>query len=221
MRFKAPQVFETCASAIPPPRLTASIISKFKVKYEANMNATDLKNGAAFLHFGKPYQVMKYNLIKLGRGSAYVKITARNLESGSNEEISYQSNASVTEADTYKRKLQYLYKDPVNAVFMDGQTFEQVEIPLKILGDQILFIKEGSETSVLFWGEKALSVEIPPKVTLTIAQTDPGVKGNSASNIYKSAVLENGLKVKVPLFIKAGEKIRVDTRTGEYIERAR
>ena len=127
----------------------------------------------------------------------------------------------MEEANTYKSKLQYLYKDQVNAVFMDLRSFEQVEIPLKVLGDQILFVKEGAESTVLFWDQTALSVEIPPKVVLTIAQTDPGVKGNSASNIYKSAVLENGLKVKVPLFIKAGEKIRVDSRTSEYIERAK
>ena len=185
------------------------------------MNATDLKNGTTFLHYDKPYQVLKYNLIKLGRGSAYVKLTAKNMESGSTEEISYQSNASVEEANTYKRKLQYLYKDGVNAYFMDPANFEQIEIPLKVLGDQTLFIKEEAEATVLFWDERPLSVEIPPKVALTVTQTDPGVKGNSASNIYKSAVLENGLKIKVPLFIKEGEKIRVDTRTGEYIERQR
>ena len=185
------------------------------------MNATDLKNGVTFLHYGKPYQVVKYNLIKLGRGSAYVKLTAKNMENGATEEISYQSNANVEDANTYKRKLQYLYKDAADAYFMDPASFEQVEIPLKVLGDQILFVKEGAESTVLFWDEKALSVEIPPKVTLTITQTDPGVKGNSASNIYKSAILENGLKIKVPLFIKAGEKVKVDTRTSEYIERAK
>jgi elongation factor P len=185
------------------------------------MNVTELKNGTAFLHYGKPYQVVKYNLIKLGRGSAYVKITAKNLESGSTEEVSYQSNASVEEADTQKRRLQYLYKDSATAFFMDPRTFEQVEIPLSVLGDQICYIKEGAETTVLFWNDKALSVEIPPKVVLTVSQTDPGVKGNSATNIYKPAVLENGLKVKVPLFINSGEKIRIDTRNGDYIERAK
>lgn len=185
------------------------------------MNATDLKNGITFLHYGKPYQVLKYNLIKLGRGSAYVKLTAKNMENGVTEEISYQSNATVEDANTFKRKLQYLYKDGANAYFMDPKNFDQVEIPLKVLGDAILFVKEGSEATVLFWDEKALSIEIPPKVELTVQETDPGVKGNSASNIYKSAILENGLKVKVPLFISKGEKIRVDTRTWEYLERAK
>lgn len=185
------------------------------------MNTTDLKGGATFLHYGKPYQVVKYNLIKMGRGSAYVKITAKNMESGGTEEISYQSNASVEEANTGKRKLQYLYKDALTAYFMDPKSFEQIEIPIKVLGEQMLFVKEGAETTVLFWDDKALSIDIPPKVVLTVKETDPGVKGNSASNFLKSATLENGLKVKVPLFINAGEKIRVDTRTWDYIERAK
>ena len=184
------------------------------------INATDLKNGIAFLHYDKPYQVIKYNLIKLGRGSAYVKITARNLETGGLEEISYQSNAAVDEVNTYKKKLQYLYKDPSSIVFMDPKTYEQVEIPVSVLDGQEVFLKEGDSVDVLFWDEKALSVELPPKVVLAVTQTDPGVKGNSATNIYKPATLENGLKIKVPLFIKVGEKIRVDTRTKEYIERA-
>jgi elongation factor P len=185
------------------------------------IKATDLKNGVAFMHFDKPYQVVKYTLIKMGRGGAVVKINARNLVSGSNEEISYSSNNSVEEADTYKKTLQYLYKDGVSAYFMDPGSYEQIEIPLAVLGDQIYFVKDGDNVSVFFWGDKALSVELPPKITLSVSQTDPGVKGNSATNIYKPAILENGLKLKVPLFVNVGDKIRVDTRTGEYIERAK
>ena len=185
------------------------------------INVTDLKGGVAFLHYGKPYQVVKYNLIKLGRGSATVRVTARNLETGGTEEIAYQSNTNVEEANTDKRKLQYLYKDASMAYFMDSVSFEQIEIPLAVLGDQIAYIKDGDNVSVLFWEDKALSVDLPPKVVLKVIETDPGVKGNSASNIYKPAVLENGLKTKVPLFIGTGESIRVDTRTGEYIERAK
>jgi len=185
------------------------------------INATELKNGVAFLHYGKPYQVVKYSLIKMGRGGAIVKVNARNLENGSIVEISYSSNNSVDEANTQKKSLQYLYKDTTTAYFMDPTSFEQIEIPLEVLGNQISYIREGENVSVFFWENKALSVELPPKVTLKVVETDPGVKGNSASNIYKSAVLENGLKTKVPLFIDQGENIRIDTRTGEYIERAK
>ena len=150
-----------------------------------------------------------------------VKVLARNLESGSIEEKGFSSNISVEEVLTSKRTLQYLYKDASNAVFMDPKSFEQMEIPLSILGDAVSYVKEGENVNVLFWESKALSVEVPPKITLEVTECDPGVRGNSATNLYKPAVLENGLKTKVPLFINAGEKIRVDTRTGEYIERAK
>lgn len=156
-----------------------------------------------------------------------VKVLARNLETGGIEEISYSSNVTVEDVNTQKRQLQYLYKDASNAVFMDPKSYEQVEIPLKILGDSVVFLKEGESVTILFWdpstgsGPSALSVEMAPKIDLVVAECDPGVKGNSASNIYKQAVLENGLKIKVPLFIKQGEKVRVDTRTGEYIERVK
>lgn len=168
----------------------------------------------------KPYQVIKYSLIKMGRGGAVVKISARNLETGGVEERSLSSNINVEEVNTYRKKLQFLYQDSANAFFMDGQTYEQVEISLSVLKDQIVFIKEGDIIDILFWDSKPLSVELPPKVTLKVIETDPGVKGNSATNIYKPAKLENGLLTKVPLFIKVGESVRIDTRSGEYLERA-
>ncbi len=184
-------------------------------------NATDLKNGTTFLSNGKPYQVIKYSLIKMGRGGATVKVTARNLETGSIEEKSFSSNAAVDEVNTYKKKLQYLYKTGNGLIFMDPATYEQAEIPLTVLGDAVIFLKEGEAVDVLFWDEKPISCELTPKVTLAVAECDPGVKGNSATNIYKPAVLENGLKLKVPLFIKVGDRIKVDTRSGEYLERAK
>ena len=185
------------------------------------ISATDLKNGTTFLSNGKPYQVIKYSLIKMGRGGATVKVTARNLETGSIEEKSFSSNAAVDEVNTYKKKLQYLYKTGNGLIFMDPATYEQAEIPLTVLGDAVIFLKEGEAVDVLFWDEKPISCELTPKVTLAVAECDPGVKGNSATNIYKPAVLENGLKLKVPLFIKVGDRIKVDTRSGEYLERAK
>jgi elongation factor P len=157
----------------------------------------------------------------MGRGGAVVKVTARNLESGSIEEKSFSSNVAVDEVSTNKKRLQYLFKDSSSVTFMDPKNFEQVEIPLSVLGDDTLYLKEGESVEVLFWDEKPLSVVLSPNVVLEVSQCDPGVKGNSATNIYKPATLENGLKLKVPLFIKVGNKIRVDTRTGEYVERAK
>ena len=173
------------------------------------------------MYEGKPFKVLKYELNKMGRGGAVVRVSCVNLETGDNVEHAFSSNLTFPEVDLSKQKLQYFYKDGNSAYFMNPTSYEQIEIPLGILGKDIAFVKEGEETTVLFWGEKALSVELPPKIVLTVSETDPGVKGNSATNIFKSAVLENGLKLKVPLFINVGEKIRVDTRTGEYIERQR
>jgi elongation factor P len=182
--------------------------------------STDLKNGVTFMADGKPYKVVKYEFIKMGRGGATVKIKVRNLESGSVEEKSYSSNVKVDNLVTVKRQLQYLYTAGDTATFMDPSTYEQVEIETSVIESELPFIKEGETVTIMFWGEKPLSIDIPPKVNLKVAETDPGVKGNSASNMYKSAVMENGITVRVPLFIEKGEMIRVDTRTGEYVERA-
>lgn len=184
------------------------------------ITATDLKNGTTFLSDGKPYKVVKYTHTKMGRGGATVRVSARNLETGDLSEKSFDAGNKVDEITTSKKHMQYLYNDGENASFMDPNNYNQIEISLDILGDSISFIKEGSEVDVLFWEDRALSIDIAPKVVLEVVETDPGVKGNSASNVYKSAKLENGLQVKVPLFIKVGEKVRVDTRTSEYLERA-
>lgn len=185
------------------------------------INSTDLKNGVTFLRNNKPYKVIEYSLIKMGRGGATVKLRVRNMENGSVEPVSMSSNVKVDEVTTVKRRLQYLFNDGVSATFMDPNTFEQVEIPVGVIESELPFIKEGDNVDVLFWNDKALSVDIAPKVVLQVTETDPGVKGNTVSNLYKPAKLENGLTIKVPLFINAGEKIRVDTRTSSYIERAK
>lgn len=187
----------------------------------ASIKATDLKNGASFLYEGKPFKVLKYTLIKLGRGGATVKVKCVNLESGANVDHAFSSNLSFEEVDLNKKTLQYLYKDNSIAYFMNPTNYEQVEVPISILGDDVFYLKEGENASVMFWEKRPMSIDLPPKVVLEVVEADPGVKGNSASNFLKSAKMENGLTVKVPLFIKKGEKIRVDTRTGEYIERAK
>jgi len=182
---------------------------------------SDLKNGTTFFHSGKPYQVVKYEHIKLGRGGATVRITARNLESGGIEQKTFGSDAKVEEVNTFKKNFQFLYKDDRSCVFMDPKTFEQTEIPAKLLGDAVNFIKEGEIIGVLFWEDRPLSFELPPKVILKVIECDVGVKGDSATNIYKSAILENGMKIKVPLFINAGDLIKINTKNGEYVERVK
>lgn len=184
------------------------------------IDATNLKSGITFLLDGKPYQVIKYTHQKIARGGGTVKLSVRNLSTGVSEEKTLSSSTKVEEISTLKKSLQFLYKDADKAVFMDPKTYEQVEVPVSLIKKEIQYMKEGGNVNVLFWNEEPLSVEISPKITLEVTDTVPGVKGNSATNIYKPATLENGLKIKVPLFIKKGDKIRVNTRTGGYMERA-
>ncbi|QQS39515.1 elongation factor P [Candidatus Woesebacteria bacterium] len=183
------------------------------------VDAAALKNGTTFESNGIPYLVLKYELQKVARGGGTVKLTLRNLVNGNMERKVCNSTAKYELISTTKRSLQYLFKDASTACFMDEKTYEQVEIPISIVKNEIQFIKEGQLANVLFWDDRPLSVDIAPKVTLEVTQTSPGVKGNSATNVFKPAILENGLEIKVPLFIKTGDKIRVDTRSGEYLER--
>lgn len=189
------------------------------------IEATQLKNGTTFLMDKKPYRVIKYEHQKIGRGGATVKLKLRNLENGKQEERALNSSHKVDEINTTKRPLQYLFSDGGIASFMDQVSFEQYNIPISLIKNDAVFLKEGEVVNVLFWQkndiEEPLSIEISPRAKLKVVDTPPGVKGNSASNSYKQAQLENGISIKVPLFIKNGETIVVDTRTSEYVERAK
>ena len=185
------------------------------------LEATNLKAGTTFLMDKSPYRVVKYTHQKIARGGGSVKLSLRNLQSGKLEEKNINSNAKFDEIMTVKKPFQFLYKDTNNAFFMDGKSYEQVEIPLSVIKSELPFINNGESVNILFWDGKPLSVDIPPKVALKVKDTVPGVKGDSATNIFKPAILENGLRIKVPLFIKTGNKVRVDTRTGEYVERVK
>lgn len=181
---------------------------------------TELRAGTIFEESGNLLQVISYEHIKMGRGSANIKVKVKNLRSGTTIEKSFINGAKVNDVQVFKRDLQYLYKDSDNVYFMNPQTFEQISIPLKLLGNDVYYLKEGESFNISFLGDEALSVNLPPKMVFEVSETAPGVKGNSATNVFKDAVLENGLTVKVPLFIKTGDKVRIDTRTGAYTEKA-
>lgn len=184
------------------------------------MQVTELRSGAIFSENGQIFQVLAYEHIKMGRGSANIKVRVKNLRSGSTTEKSFINGARVNEVSVIKKDIQYLYGDETFAYFMDSSTFEQIEIPLKILGNDVYFLKEGENFNLSFLGKEPLSLNLPPKMEFRISETDAGVRGNSATNIFKEAILENGLKTKVPLFIKEGDRVRIDTRTGEYTQKA-
>lgn len=180
----------------------------------------ELRAGIIFEDQGQIFKVLSYEHIKTGRGSANIRVRVINIRTGATIEKSFINSAKVQDLQISKKDLQYLYKDAENAYFMDPSTFEQISISLKIIGNDYFYLKEGESFNISFLGEEALSINLPPKMDFTVSETAPGVKGNSATNVFKEAILENGLTVKVPLFIKNGDKVRVDTRTGTYTERA-
>lgn len=183
------------------------------------ISVTDLRAGTTYREDGSLFQVISYEHIKMGRGSANIKVKVKNLSNGSTVEKSYINGARVNDVQISKKEMQYLYKDDESAFFMNPDTYEQVQIPLlKIDGHE--YLKESESFSVSFLEGEPLSVILPPKMVFKVTETGPSVKGNSATNVFKDAILENGIKTKVPLFISIGEHIRVDTRTGAYTEKA-
>lgn len=183
------------------------------------ISVTDLRAGTTYEEDGNLLMVISYEHIKMGRGSANIKVKVKNLKSGGTLEKSYINGAKVNDVQVMKKDLQYLYKDDEFAYFMNPATFDQIQINLKKIPDH-QFLKEGESFNIAFLGDEALTVTLPPKMVFKVMETAPGIKGNSATNVFKDATLENGIQTKVPLFINTGESIRVDTRTGAYSEKA-
>lgn len=180
---------------------------------------TSLRSGITFEQDGDIFVIVSYSHLHLRKTSAVVKVKARNIRNGSLVEKSFGSNARVNDVYVEKKDLQFLYKDADSAYFMNPTTFDQITIPVSVILDH-QYLKEGANFTVSFLGEDPIAVAFPPKMDFKVIETGPSVRGNSATNVFKDATLENGLKTKVPLFVDAGDTIRVDTRTGEYSEKA-
>jgi elongation factor P len=183
------------------------------------ISVNDLRAGTAYEENGEIYKVLSFEHIKMGRGSANIKVKVRNLRNGATIEKGYINGANVSDISLTKREFQFLYKDSENAYFMDPRTFDQKTIPLKTLSGSE-YLKEGEALTLEFFDDEPLDLLLPPKVTLKVADTTPGVKGNTTSNVYKDAKLENGVVTRVPLFINIGDSVVVDTRDGSYTKRA-
>lgn len=183
------------------------------------ISVNELRAGVTYEENGQLLQVVSFEHIKMGRGSANIKVKVRNVRSGATMERSYINTAKVQDAPVYKKEMQFLYKDDDNCYFMNPQTYEQIAIPLHLIPDH-QFLKEGESFPVSFLDQEALSVLLPSKMVFKVVETGPSIKGNSATNVFKDAILENKIKTKVPLFINTGDTIRVDTRTGSYTEKA-
>lgn len=182
---------------------------------------TELRPGVTVELENQVYQVIEYNHIKMGRGGAIVRVKLKNIDTGNTIERTFKSNDRVERAHVERKKMQYLYKQDNEYYFMDQETFEQVSIPEELMGDVPKYLREQDIVEVISHEGRILGVEIETSVVLKVIETGSGFKGNSVSNVMKPATLETGIVVQVPMFINVGDKVVVDTRTGDYIERAK
>ena len=184
------------------------------------ISAGDFRNGLCFEMDSQVYQVVEFQHVKPGKGAAFVRTKYKNVKTGSVVERSFNPNEKFEQAQLDRRDMQYIYSDGELYYFMDQESDEQIPIHAESIGEAIKFLKEEMICKVLSYKGEIFSVELPITVELEITECEPGVKGDTANNASKYATLETGAVVKVPLFVNQNEKIRVDTRTGEYLERA-
>ena len=183
------------------------------------ISSNDFRTGVTVELDGSVWRVVEFLHVKPGKGSAFVRTKLKNVQTGNTVERTFRAGETVPQANLEKRSMQYTYKDGDEFVFMDMQTYEETRLNGDNLGDRINFLKEEMEVNVIFWDEKVLEVELPTSVVLEITDTDPGVKGDTATGGTKPATVETGAQVMVPLFISIGEKIKIDTRDGSYLGR--
>ncbi len=185
-----------------------------------NININDIKNGMTVIIDGNLCLIQEFQHVKPGKGPAFVRIKLKNLRTGSIVEQTFNTNIKITRAHIEKSKVQYLYVSGENYVFMNNETYEQIEVPRKVLGENADFIKEGIDIAIDFYEGEIIGISLPEKVEYTVVETVPAVKGNTATNAQKDAKIETGKTIKVPLFINEGEKIIVSTSDGKYAGRA-
>ncbi len=183
------------------------------------IDVNDLRKGVTFELEGNLWRVLEYSHHKPGRGNATIRIKARNLRSGSTLEKTFISGSQVQEARLDFHSVQYIYNDGDNYYFMDQETFEQPGIPKQILGDSAGFLTEGMECKLTFYQGEPLDVELPLSVDLKVIYAEVSVRGDTATGVTKKVKTESGVEVQVPNFVKEGDTIRVDTRTGDYLTR--
>ena len=183
------------------------------------ISSNDLKPGLTILVDGEIYTVLEASQNKTARSAMVVKAKVRNIRTGSNVELSWGGGEKVEPAQIEKREMQYLYNDEDLYYFMDNETYEQMPLNKEQLGDSLKFIKENMNVKILSYKGKVFAVEPPMFVELEVTYTEPGFSGNTTTTSGKPATLENGYEISVPLFVNIGDVIKIDTRTGEYMER--
>ena len=187
----------------------------------ATYSTNEFKNGLKLMMDNDPYNIIENEFVKPGKGQAFNRVKLRNLKTGRVVERTFKSGETFESADVIDADMQYLYYDGTHWHFMSPETFEQHAVDSTVIGDTKLWLKEQDTCIVTFWNGTPLSIAPPNFVVLTIVETDPGVRGDTSGGGGKPAKLETGAVVRVPLFIQTGESIKVDTRTGAYVSRAK
>jgi elongation factor P len=186
-----------------------------------SVSTNDLKNGMTLELDGVLFQVIEFQHVKPGKGGAFVRTKLRNVKTGAVVERTFNAGVKVGLAIVERKDMQYLYGDGSDYVFMDLGTFDQIHVPGEVMGGAERYLTEGGEAQVALHEGVAIAVDLPASMVLKVTTTDPGVKGDTRTGALKPATLETGLVVQVPLFVEEGERVKVDTRSGEYIERVK
>ncbi|KZL50185.1 MULTISPECIES: elongation factor P [Cyanophyceae] len=183
------------------------------------ISSNDFRPGVSIVLDGNVWRVVEFLHVKPGKGSAFVRTKLKSVQSGSVVEKTFRAGETVPQANLEKSTMQHTYKEGDEFVFMDMETYEEGRLSVAQIGDRVKYLKEGMEVNVIRWGEQVLEVELPNSVVLEIVQTDPGIKGDTATGGTKPATLETGAIVMVPLFVAQGERIKIDTREDKYLGR--
>lgn len=184
------------------------------------ISAGDFRNGLTFEFEGNVYQVVEFQHVKPGKGAAFVRTKMKNVITGSVVERTFNPTEKVEKAMIERKDMEYLYEDSGLFYFMDQETYEQIPLSQEQLGDSLKFVKENMTVTILSYKGNVFAVEPPNFVELEVTATEPGVKGNTATNVTKPATVETGAVVNVPMFINEGDRIKIDTRSSEYLSRA-
>lgn len=185
----------------------------------ATVETSEFKRGVKIIHNGQPFVIIDFQHVKPGKGNTFTRTKIRNLQTGAVLEVTYKSGERVEDAEIEDRVMTYLYHDGTVFHFMDTRTYDQVELQEELIGDYKNYLLPDMSCDILFWKGRAITISIPQHVVLKVAHCEPGVRGDTATNVTKPATLETGAVVNVPLFINVGDKLKVDTTTGQYLER--
>ena len=184
-------------------------------------STTDFRKGLKIEIDGTPFEIIEFQHFKPGKGGAMVRTKLRNILNGRVLDNTFRSGEKVERPNLESRDMQFLYHEGEQLVFMDMTTYDQMHMDAEATDGKASYLKDGQECRVLLYNEKPLDIEIPASLVLEVTETEPGAKGDTVSNVTKPATLETGAEIKVPLFINPGDKIKIDTRTGEYLERCK